>query len=227
VDPFDSHAPRWHLTSSIKQLFSDEVRSEQGASVTPRRLHDAVPREYFEWDPLSQAQYLEAQFLLPGYILSSQGDRMAMAHSVELRPPFLDHRIAEFACRLPATMRIKVLAEKYLLKRVARRLLPPEIARRHKQPFRSPDGESFFAGQPQEYVLDALSPDAVRQAGIFDPAKVTALVHKFRAGRASGARDNMALTGVLSTQLLIRTMSAVYTFRSISPPRSLRVCSNQ
>jgi asparagine synthase (glutamine-hydrolysing) len=206
-DPFDSHRPRWQLTASLKQLFSAEVRNQIYGSNERNEIRSAVPSQFLTWDWLSRAQYLESKFLLPGYILSSQGDRMAMAHSVELRPPFLDHRIAEFACRLPATMKVKVLTEKYLLKRAARSLLPDEVVRRPKQPFRSPDATSFFACGTHEYVLEALGQDAINKAGLFDRQKVAALTQKFRAGRASGTRDNMALVGVLSTQLLIERMA--------------------
>ena len=67
-------------------------------------LREALPAGYSGWDGLCQAQYLEAAYLLPGYILSSQGDRVSMAHAVEGRFPFLDHRVVEFAWRLPLSM---------------------------------------------------------------------------------------------------------------------------
>jgi asparagine synthase (glutamine-hydrolysing) len=73
--------------------------------------------------------------------------------------------------------------------------------------FRSPDATSFFARGTHEYVLEALGQDAINKAGLFDRQKVAALTQKFRAGRASGTRDNMALVGVLSTQLLIERMA--------------------
>ncbi len=71
-------------------------------------LEKSLPRSFSSWAPFSQAEYLEAMFLLPGYILSSQGDRMAMAHSVEGRYPFLDYRLVEFAAKLPTTLKMKV-----------------------------------------------------------------------------------------------------------------------
>ena len=64
-------------------------------------LRASLPADFARWHPLSQAQYLETAYLLPGYILSSQGDRVAMAHAVEGRFPFLDHRVVEFAARIP------------------------------------------------------------------------------------------------------------------------------
>ena len=74
--------------------------------------------------PLGRAQYLEVKTFLQGYLLHSQGDRMLMAHSVEGRFPFLDHRIVEFAARLPDRLRLRVLREKYLLRRAVAPLLP-------------------------------------------------------------------------------------------------------
>jgi asparagine synthase (glutamine-hydrolysing) len=141
-------------------------------------------------------------FLLPGYILSSQGDRMAMAHSVEGRYPFLDHRVVEFAAKLPPRLKMKVLDEKHLLKQAADGLIPERIRRRHKQPYRAPDGKSFL-GPKESYVDDLLSSERVSRDGIFDAKAVAALVHKFKSGRPTGSKDNMALVGILSTQLLV------------------------
>ena len=75
-----------------------------------------LPGEFDEWDLLSKAQWLESTLFLSGYLLSSQGDRMSMAHSVEGRYPFLDHRLIEFASDLPSNLKIKGLNEKYVLK---------------------------------------------------------------------------------------------------------------
>ena len=162
-----------------------------------------LPAGYSRWDGFCQAQYLEAAYLLPGYILSSQGDRVAMAHSVEGRFPFLDHRVVEFAARLPPQLKMKVLDEKYLLKRCADGLVPPSVRKRTKQPYRAPEGKSFFTGARPEYVDALLSPERLARSGIFDPITVGKLVAKFRQGRAIGIQDNMALVGVISTQLVV------------------------
>ena len=206
-NPFDSHTPRWELTSGLKLLFSDRVKDELRGAEAIDSLHESMPGEFFTWEPLSRAQYLESRFLLPGYILSSQGDRMAMAHGVEARHPLLDHRVVEFASHLPSRMKLKVLKEKYLLKKIASRFLPDEIVNRPKQPFRAPDGSSFFEGSMKDYVLDALSPQSISQVGLFDPPRVTTLVKKFLRKEASSVRDNMALVGVLSSQLLVQLLA--------------------
>ena len=200
--PFFSHLPRWQLTSMLKMFFSKDVRSQLASRDVYRDLRDALPDEYSGWPHFCQAEYLETAYLLPGYILSSQGDRMAMAHSVEGRYPFLDHRVVKFAGRLSTSLKMKVLNQKFLLKRAAEGLIPSEIISRPKQPYRAPDGKSFFQPEALPYVEELLAPEALVRSGIFDPPAVTALVKKFKAGRAIGVKDNMALVGILSTQLL-------------------------
>jgi len=148
-----------------------------------------------------------AHTLMSGYLLSAQGDRMAMAASVEARHPFLDHRVIEFASRLPPRLKIRGLREKVLLKKAMRRDLPPSIVERTKQPYRSPDSACFFpGGKALAYVAELLDRPALVRAGLFDPVAVGKLVEKCRAGRASGFGDNMAFVGVLSTMLVHEQM---------------------
>jgi asparagine synthase (glutamine-hydrolysing) len=159
-------------------------------------LRGELPEAYGRWPAFCQAQYLETAYLLPGYILSSQGDRVAMAHSVEGRFPFLDHRVVDFAASLPPRLKMRGLQEKFLLKETARGLVPEPILRRPKQPYRAPDVPSFFlkGGQGSDlgYVRDLLSPQALEDFGLFDPRAVSALVRKCEKGRFLGVKDNMA-----------------------------------
>jgi asparagine synthase (glutamine-hydrolysing) len=127
---------------------------------------------------------------------------MAMAHSVEGRYPFLDYRVVEFAAKLPPNLKMKVLDEKHLLKRSASRLIPKSIQTRFKQPYRAPDGKSFFVGA-RNYTQDILSAESIKKYGIFNPGAVAALVAKFERGGANGVKDDMALVGILSTQILL------------------------
>jgi len=208
ASPFFSHLPRWTVTARAKLFYSAELRAQLAGSDPYADLASRLPAEYPRWTSLGRAQYLEAEFLLPGYILSSQGDRMAMAHSVEGRFPFLDHRVMEFANGLPAGLKIKVLQEKYLLKQATRHLVPPAVSRRPKQPYRAPDARSFYdgaAGRARgDYVEELLSPACVKDVGLFNPPAVDKLVQKARGGQLIGAGDNMALVGILSTQLLAK-----------------------
>jgi asparagine synthase (glutamine-hydrolysing) len=206
-DPLFSHLPRWALTSRIKTLFSPGVREELQSSDALSTLIESLPGDYARWSSFARAQYLEATQLLPGYILSSQGDRMTMAHSVEARFPYLDVRHVEFATGLPARMKLKVLKEKYILKRMAAGLVPPSVLARPKQPYRAPEAVSFFCASTEPvshpYLESLLSAERIRRDGVFDVQAVVALLAKARAGRAGGVRDNMALVGVISTGLLL------------------------
>jgi len=190
------------MAARNRVMFSDDLRREIAAYDPLDELRGQLPREFAGWHSLSQAQYLEAAYLLPGYILSAQGDRVAMAHAVEGRFPFLDHRVVEFAAHIPPRMKLKGLREKHILREAVGRLLPASIAKRVKQPYRAPDSESFFGPGSPEYVQELLSPRAVANAGYFNPAAVQSLVSKCTSGGVLGFKDNMALVGVLSSQLL-------------------------
>jgi asparagine synthase (glutamine-hydrolysing) len=201
--PFYAHTQRWLTTSRLHAFLSQDVKA-QLAGVRPEdELAALLPADISSWDGLSRDQYVEAQTLLSGYLLSSQGDRVAMANSVEGRVPFLDHRVIEFANRLPPRYKLRGLTEKAVLRRAVQDLLPSAIVKRVKQPYRSPDSRSFFAGGAgAALVEDLLSAERLRSAGYFDSAAVGRLVDKCRAGRAIGFADNMAFVGILSTMLV-------------------------
>jgi len=166
-------------------------------------LRAVLPEGIDAWLPQGRDQYVEAHTLMSGYLLSSQGDRMAMAASIEARFPFLDHRVIEFANRLPPQYKLRGLAEKRILKKAMKAELPEAITRRTKQPYRSPDSSSFFErGRPLDHVAELLGPARIADAGLFDAAAVGKLVDKCAAGRAVGFGDNMAFVGILSTMLL-------------------------
>ncbi len=205
--PFFSHLPRWETTARLDLLFAGDVKVGWQQRRPWEKLEEQLPSSYYEWGSFGRAQYLEAAYLLPGYILSSQGDRPAMAHAVEGRFPFLDRRVVEFAAALPTALKMRGLAEKYLLKRFAASMLPPSILRRPKQPYRAPDVQSFLDPSSgrfrHDYLEELLSPECIRAAGIFHPAAVRSLVERLsKQPQAASVRDSMALTGVVSMQLL-------------------------
>ncbi|HEY6864830.1 MAG TPA: asparagine synthase (glutamine-hydrolyzing) [Burkholderiales bacterium] len=202
-DPLFSHLPRFRLTARAKAFFSADLRAELRGYDAMAELRESLPPEFARWHPLSQAQYLETAHLLPGYILSSQGDRVAMANAVEGRFPFLDHRVVELAARIPPRLKLKGLREKHILRRAVGKYLPAAIAERPKQPYRSPESECFTGAGAPEYARALLSPPALARSGLFDPAAVEKLASKCDRGAARiGIGDNMALVGILSTQLL-------------------------
>lgn len=201
--PFFAHIPRWSTTRRIWQFFNRETKQSLSRWDPYEAIMKTLPAEIERWMPLNRDQYIEAHTLMSGYLLCSQGDRVAMANSVEGRFPFLDHRLIEFANRLPVRYKIMGLNEKYILKRAMQGLLPDRIRTRTKQPYRAPDSESFFNhGRSAEYVAELFADKRIRETGFLDPVAVRKLFDKCRAGRAIGFADNMAFVGLLSTMLV-------------------------
>jgi asparagine synthase (glutamine-hydrolysing) len=202
--PGFAHQTRWQSTAALQRLFRPELRREIASTDVVERLLADLPGEFGSWAPLAQDQYLETRTLLAGYLLASQGDRMLMAHSVEGRFPFLDAEVVELANSLPAAYKLRVLDEKHVLKRAAAGLVPEAIVRRPKQPYRAPDALSFAGPQAPGWAGELMDPRAIEEAGVFDARLVETLWRKCRQGGAApfSNADDMALTGVLSTQLL-------------------------
>jgi asparagine synthase (glutamine-hydrolysing) len=200
--PDYSHAIRWRTTRRAKRFFSDELRHEVEiqASLAPYQI--PYPDGFMSWQPLSRAQWLEVTIFLSQYLLSSQGDRPAMAHSVEGRYPFLDYRVVEFCERLPPALKLLGLNEKYLLKRLSSKWLPAEIWQRPKRPYRAPIHRSFINTSTPDYVLELTSPDQIISKGMFKPGAVSQLVNKVQRGMSLSETDDMALAGIISTQLV-------------------------
>jgi asparagine synthetase B (glutamine-hydrolysing) len=177
--PFYSHLIRWSNTSRLQRLLlsGPEVPIPQWAEqLVP------LPSKFQNWSPLAQAQYLEIVTFMSPYLLSSQGDRVAMANSVEGRFPFLDYRVVEFCNRLPSNVKLRGLNEKWLLRQLASKLLPADIWQRRKRPYSAPIHRSFFHQETPDYVSELLSEDALRESGLFNPLAVNQLVRKAQSG---------------------------------------------
>jgi asparagine synthase (glutamine-hydrolysing) len=202
-DPFFSHLPRWRVTSRLKMFLSGEIMSAIAGYDGRAEFAAQLPAEFSTWDPFCQSQYLEMSQLLPGYILSSQGDRVAMAHGIESRFPFLDPEVVQFASTLPPTQKMKALREKYLLKQIARDLVPADVWRRSKQPYRAPGASALLTAAHAGYIDDLLAPSQLRHDAIFDEAAVQRLVRKCRERSSLSIADDMALVGIISTQLIV------------------------
>jgi asparagine synthase (glutamine-hydrolysing) len=199
-----SHIPRINTTTRLKEFFTTETRAAiDGYDSIGAFGHD-LPKGFERWHPLARAQYLESRSLLSCYLLSSQGDRVCAANSVEGRFPFLDHRVAEFAATIPPGYKIRGLNEKYILKKAMKPELPPEIVKRVKQPYMAPDSNCFVQPDSPAYVAEMLSEEAVKRTGLFNPRAVALLYKKCQKGAEEhlSFKDNMAFVGILSTQLL-------------------------
>jgi asparagine synthase (glutamine-hydrolysing) len=173
-------------------------------------VRSVLPVDYGKWSLFQKDQFLEMKTLLPGYLLSSQGDRMSMAHSVEGRYPFLDHRLVEKAFSYPDNYKLKGFSQKHILRDAFRDVLPASIIDRPKQPYQAPDLKSFFTeGRLTDKAALYLSDEAVENAGIFDKKYVNRLINKFsrRMPEQIGYRDNMLITFILSTQTISQFMN--------------------
>jgi asparagine synthase (glutamine-hydrolysing) len=219
-DPLYSHRLRWETTAKVLELLEPGVMETMRGYDPTEELRERLPHDFGSWDALSKAQYLEMGCFLGTYLLSSQGDRVAMAHSVEMRLPFLDHRLVEYAARIPATWKVLGLSEKHILKRSLARVLPAEITQRRKFPFRAPIARALVNG---ERAAAMLCDDSLRRAEVFDVAKVSHLVRRIRARGDAGEVDSMALAGIVSTLALHDQFIRRFTVPEAVPIRQLAV----
>lgn len=219
--PDYSHTTRWRTTRRARRFFTDDLRQavEEQTQALPYSI--PYPDGFMSWHPLSRAQWLEVTIFLSQYLLSSQGDRPAMAHSVEGRFPFLDYRVVEFSNRLPPHLKLLGLKEKYLLKRLSSQWLPDEIWQRRKRPYRAPIHRSFFNTQSPAWVRELLSPEWLRRSGFFKPEAVSQMIQKLDSGKRLGETDDMALAGILSSQLVFQQFVA--GFKTAEPVRDVEI----
>jgi asparagine synthase (glutamine-hydrolysing) len=201
-DPLFSHLLRWNNTARMKLFFSPALRDAIGSYSAIEACRTGLPENFDTWHPMLKAQYLEISIFMSNYLLSSQGDRMAMAHSVEVRMPFLDHRLIDFAGRVPPWLKLCGLHEKHVLKKALAPFLPTEITARVKHPYRAPVHRSLIALTQSSSGRELLSDKAINEAGLFDAAKVGTLLRKCASRTAASETDSMALAGILSTQIL-------------------------
>jgi asparagine synthase (glutamine-hydrolysing) len=201
-DPFYSHLLRWNNSNHVKKYLSAAFKYYLTDYSPTDNLIKNLPEGFDSWDDLAKAQWLETTIFMSGYLLSTQGDRMAMANSVEGRYPFLDYRVIEFCSKLPADYKLKGLNEKYLLKKMTKGKIPESIRKRPKQPYRAPIKSVFLSQNPPDYVKYMLSEEYMRQSGIFDYDAFSTLISRIEKTGTASEVDNMALTAVISTHLL-------------------------
>lgn len=169
LDPDEAHF-FWNGT------FSREQRKKICPGTNGSGLRELV--ESLALDPsagrLNRYLFIDQNYYLPDDILY-KADRMSMAHSLEVRPPFLDHRLVEFAASLPEDLKIRGLKQKFILKELMRDKLPEAVIRRKKTGFDIP-AHDWFRGTLRRLLLETLNPAAVAATGIFDPRAVQTLI---------------------------------------------------
>jgi len=132
-------------------------------------------------DPLHQSLYMWAKTALPGYILTTLGDRMEMAHSVEGRVPFLDHGVVEVIRSQPPNQKVRGMTEKYVLRDAARDVITDTVYRRQKHPFLSPPATLNPDQRLSAFVQDTLRGPVLASIPFFDQNKVVGLLDSLHA----------------------------------------------
>jgi asparagine synthase (glutamine-hydrolysing) len=167
----------------LRALFNEGYAAEIEKRDPFKGLLDSidVPRQLAGRAPVHQALYLWGKSALPNYILTTLGDRMEMAHSVEGRLPFLDHHVVELICTMPINQKIRGMTEKYVLREATRSAITDTVYRRQKHPFLSPPATLDPDGRLNEIVQDSLRGPLLASLPFFDQAKVTALLDRIPA----------------------------------------------
>jgi asparagine synthase (glutamine-hydrolysing) len=128
-----------------------------------------------------QRSYLDFKLRLSDHLISDHGDRMALANSVEARYPFLDIDLIEFSREVPPELKLNQFTEKYVLRKLAEDLVPPQILNREKYGFHAP-GSPYLLGQNIEWVNDLLAPERIKRQGYFNPEAVERLKAQYTRG---------------------------------------------
>jgi asparagine synthase (glutamine-hydrolysing) len=168
------------------------------------QVESLMPENSINWSLSQKNQFLEMRTLLSGYLLSSQGDRMAMSHGIEGRFPFLDHRLVERLFYFDEKFKLNGFKQKFLLTDTYKKNIPESILNRPKLPYMAPDLKSFVQnGKLTERTAFFLSEKLVKEYGIFEPGFVKMIVNKYenRMPEKPGYRDNMLITFILSAQI--------------------------
>jgi len=206
---FDNELAGLNIRIKNNAIMASMFHREWGISFNREKLLEEtksiLPENYGSWSLLQKNQFLEMKTLLSGYLLSSQGDRMSMAHGVEGRYPFLDHRLIEKIFYYPDSFKLSGFSHKHILRDSFRGTIPDSIIDRPKKPYTAPDLQSFHRdGAWTETASYFLSPERIAEYGIFDPGFVQRFCRKFINGLPVeiGYRDNMVASFILSAQMI-------------------------
>jgi asparagine synthase (glutamine-hydrolysing) len=164
------------------ELYSPKMRKVVAGSLTEELIRGAL-RDCRVRDPLNRALFLDLKTLLPDQVLAFV-DRLSMAHSVEVRPPFLDHRLVQFVADLPGNVKIKAGRVKHILKEAVRDLLPAEVLARPKEGFIMPVNE-WLIGSLKGYVQATLAPARVARHGLFQANAIQGMLGAHYGGVAN------------------------------------------
>lgn len=180
----------------LRSLLVPDLLQSLSRVPPPEGPDGQLPRRAAGWRHFNRLQYHDLTLRLPDLILH-RVDRTSMAHSLEVRVPFLDHHLVEFCATIPPWLKLHWRREKYVLRRALQGLLPREIVWRKKRGLTAPV-QRWFRGRLPEFAEELLSAPRLRAAGYFEPAAVAALRRRVGEGHRETAR---LLLGVLAVQV--------------------------
>jgi asparagine synthase (glutamine-hydrolysing) len=214
-----AHRPPWAAMAGVRtvqqelaelfgqtreRLFSDGMWERLG-NHSPFADLNLSNRRIARWHPLNRSLYVGYKTMLPGLLLAAKGDRVAMHSSVETRYPFLDEAVVEYCATIDPEYKLRNLTDKWLLRRVAEKALPPAIANRPKTMFRATMARAFLGPNRPHWVDQLLSPESLQRTGYFDSRAVAAVrAWQSREPLWTTVRSftfDMAITAVIATQL--------------------------
>jgi asparagine synthase (glutamine-hydrolysing) len=175
-----------HFSAAEKAgIYSADLRRQFAHDRTAERFAQILGASR-AGDPISKLLELDVRTYLPDDILVKV-DIASMANSLEVRAPFVDHHVMELAAALPASLKVRGLTGKVLLKQAFADLVPPAIVQRSKRGFSLPLAR-WFSGELYGFARDTLLSQSARQRGLFDPERVSGLLERHRRGEDHGDR---------------------------------------
>ena len=198
----------WLFTlDRVRPLLSDDVRRDlEGYDPSAAIASRIDPARVVGRHPLDIVQYTWSKTMLEGQILTWGGDRVDMANSMESRPAFLDHHLAEFAVRVPPGLRIKDGVEKYVLREAMKGILPQVLYEREKFAFMAPPSNTDPAKAAKVRALADvwLVPERIENAGLFDVDRVQQFLQTAWTSQehSTGARNDIIVNHLLCVQML-------------------------
>ena len=185
---------RWNSESTLSSLYAPDLKHES------KNFDAALPMLHYlknfpsDLSPLVKMLLLEQRFFLADHNLNYT-DKMSMAAGVEVRVPFLDKELVDFATKLPLKVKQRGSEGKWILKKAMEPYIPMDSIYRSKAGFGAPV-RNWITGDLREMVRDILSPISIQSRGIFDPLAVVKLISDNEAGRIDGGYTILALLSV-------------------------------
>jgi asparagine synthase (glutamine-hydrolysing) len=174
----------WMLVlERVKPLLSEDFKAKLGDYDPIAAIAYSLDRSKLDGrHVLDKVQYSWIKTMLEGQILNWGGDRVDMANSLESRPAFLDHHVAEMAMRIPPHVRIRDGVEKWVVREAMKHVLPEVLYKREKFAFMAPPAHTDEAktAEINKLIEKWLSSEKLAEVGIFDEAKLTASIEDYR-----------------------------------------------